>query len=93
MGSYRIAAIPGDGIGNEVIPAGIEVVTQLARSGDFRVSFEHLGHHQAAADIVRAVEQVIMDGPHTPDMKGKASTMEVGAAVAEAVRAQSKVAA
>jgi len=28
--SYRIAAIPGDGIGNEVIPAGIEVLNELA---------------------------------------------------------------
>jgi tartrate dehydrogenase/decarboxylase/D-malate dehydrogenase len=28
--SYRIAAIPGDGIGNEVIPAGIEVLSRLA---------------------------------------------------------------
>jgi tartrate dehydrogenase/decarboxylase/D-malate dehydrogenase len=27
--SYRIAAIPGDGIGNEVIPAGIEVLHKL----------------------------------------------------------------
>ena len=30
MKSYRIAAIPGDGIGNEVIPAGIEVLNKLA---------------------------------------------------------------
>jgi tartrate dehydrogenase/decarboxylase/D-malate dehydrogenase len=37
--TYRIAAIPGDGIGNEVIPAGIEV---LQRSADgFRLEFEH----------------------------------------------------
>jgi tartrate dehydrogenase/decarboxylase / D-malate dehydrogenase len=36
--TYRIAAIPGDGIGNEVIPAGIEV---LARAADgFRLEFE-----------------------------------------------------
>jgi len=30
MKSYRIAAIPGDGIGNEVIPAGMEVLGKLA---------------------------------------------------------------
>ena len=46
---------------------------------------------QAAAKVETAVERVIIEGPHTPDMKGKASTAEVGAAVAEAVRAQSKV--
>jgi tartrate dehydrogenase/decarboxylase/D-malate dehydrogenase len=36
--TYRIAAIPGDGIGNEVIPAGIEVLNQVARG--FRLEFE-----------------------------------------------------
>ena len=39
MKSYRIASIPGDGIGNEVIPAGIEVLQQLAT--DFRIDFKH----------------------------------------------------
>jgi tartrate dehydrogenase/decarboxylase/D-malate dehydrogenase len=37
--SYRIAAIPGDGIGNEVIPAGIEVLDKTADG--FRLEFEH----------------------------------------------------
>jgi tartrate dehydrogenase/decarboxylase / D-malate dehydrogenase len=36
--SYKIAAIPGDGIGTEVIPAGIEVLKRLADS--FRLEFE-----------------------------------------------------
>jgi tartrate dehydrogenase/decarboxylase/D-malate dehydrogenase len=36
--TYRIAAIPGDGIGNEVIPAGIEVLRKLADG--FRLEFE-----------------------------------------------------
>src|SRR5436190_3621242 len=36
--TYRIAAIPGDGIGNEVIPAGIDVL-QKAADG-FRLEFE-----------------------------------------------------
>jgi tartrate dehydrogenase/decarboxylase / D-malate dehydrogenase len=40
--TYRIASIPGDGIGNEVIPAGIEVLDQLAKSEAFGLSFEHL---------------------------------------------------
>ena len=43
--------------------------------------------------LFRSIERVIIDGPHTPDMKGKASTQEVGAAVAEALRALSKKAA
>jgi tartrate dehydrogenase/decarboxylase/D-malate dehydrogenase len=33
--TYRIAAIPGDGIGNEVIPAGLEVLEALSSKEDF----------------------------------------------------------
>ena len=41
MREYRIAAIPGDGIGGEVIPAGLEVLSALAaRDGGFRLAVE-----------------------------------------------------
>jgi tartrate dehydrogenase/decarboxylase/D-malate dehydrogenase len=43
--SYRIASIPGDGIGNEVIPAGIEVLEKL--QGGFRLEFEHFDWNSA----------------------------------------------
>src|SRR6202795_4556811 len=35
---------------------------------------EHLGHPDAAKAIVDAVEKVLVDGPRTPDLGGKAST-------------------
>ena len=35
MKTYRIASIPGDGIGNEVIPAGLEVLNALASKEKF----------------------------------------------------------
>jgi isocitrate/isopropylmalate dehydrogenase len=39
MKSYKIAAIPGDGIGTEVISAGVEVLHALAkREGAFSSS-------------------------------------------------------
>jgi len=42
MRSYRIAAIPGDGIGTEVIAAGIETLGALAkRDGGFTFTFDH----------------------------------------------------
>ena len=41
MKRYRIASIPGDGIGNEVIPAGIEVLEALAAKEGFGFAFEH----------------------------------------------------
>jgi len=39
MNTYRIAVIAGDGIGQEVIPAGIEVLTVAASQGTFRCEF------------------------------------------------------
>src|SRR5580658_9034436 len=42
MKTYKIAAIPGDGIGKEVIAAGIEVLDVLAaREGRFAFRFDH----------------------------------------------------
>ena len=42
MKTYRIAAIPGDGIGTEVIAAGVTVLEVLARrAGDFTVHIDH----------------------------------------------------
>jgi tartrate dehydrogenase/decarboxylase/D-malate dehydrogenase len=38
--TYRIAAIPGDGIGNEVIPAGIDVLRALASRESFQIEFQ-----------------------------------------------------
>jgi tartrate dehydrogenase/decarboxylase/D-malate dehydrogenase len=69
---------------------GKRIANPLATIWSGALMLEHLGHGAAAADIVRAIERVILEGPHTPDMKGKASTMEVGAAVANAVRGQSR---
>ncbi len=42
MREYKIAAIPGDGIGPEVIAAGLEVLAALAeRDGGFRLKVTH----------------------------------------------------
>ncbi|MEL6475867.1 MAG: tartrate dehydrogenase [Pseudomonadota bacterium] len=51
MTPYRIAAIPGDGIGAEVIDAGCEVLAALAsRAGTFSLSFDRFDwggeHHK-----------------------------------------------
>ncbi|QJR15922.1 tartrate dehydrogenase [Usitatibacter palustris] len=55
MRNYKIAVIPGDGIGTEVLAAGIDVLHALARNGDFAISpqqlpwssdqYLHLGHY------------------------------------------------
>lgn len=42
MREYKIAAIPGDGIGTEVISAGVTVLNKLASlDGGFKLSFEN----------------------------------------------------
>src|SRR6201982_3225615 len=42
MSTHRIAAIPGDGIGPEVIAAGLEVLDVCARREGFELEVEHL---------------------------------------------------
>jgi tartrate dehydrogenase/decarboxylase/D-malate dehydrogenase len=70
--------------------AGKKIANPIAQVWSGALMLEHLGHRAAAAEILTAIERVIVEGPHTPDMKGTASTAEVGTALAEAVRAQSK---
>jgi tartrate dehydrogenase/decarboxylase/D-malate dehydrogenase len=42
MKTYRIAAIPGDGIGAEVVAAGVEVLQAIAaRAGNIQFAFDH----------------------------------------------------
>jgi tartrate dehydrogenase/decarboxylase/D-malate dehydrogenase len=46
---------------------------------------EHLGHPEASAAILAAIEKVLAFGPRTPDMGGAARTEDVGKAIAEAI--------
>ncbi len=59
MNNYKIAAVPGDGIGPEVIEAGLEVVTALAeRLGTFKTEVETFAW---GADYYRAHGQMMPD--------------------------------
>jgi tartrate dehydrogenase/decarboxylase / D-malate dehydrogenase len=59
MKTYKVACIPGDGIGKEVIPAGQEVLQALAASGaDFRFEFSSFGW---GGDWYRAHGQMMPD--------------------------------
>src|SRR5690606_2580025 len=46
---------------------------------------EFLGYPDAAAEVMRAIETVLENGPRTPDLRGQASTREVGEAIAAIV--------
>ena len=51
---------------------------------------EHLGYSDAAADLLRAIEQVLAQGPRTPDMGGSASTSDVGKAIASVIESTAR---
>jgi tartrate dehydrogenase/decarboxylase / D-malate dehydrogenase len=46
---------------------------------------DHLGHADAAAAVMRGIERALAAGPRTPDLGGKATTTELGRAVADAI--------
>ena len=46
---------------------------------------DFLGHRDAHDAVLRAIEQVLRDGPHTPDLGGSATTTQVGEALAALV--------
>ena len=47
---------------------------------------QHLGHPEAHDTIMTAIENVLREGKHlTPDMGGKASTIELGKAIEEII--------
>jgi tartrate dehydrogenase/decarboxylase/D-malate dehydrogenase len=41
--TYRIAVIPGDGIGKEVVPEGVRVLDAAAKRYDFKLQFDEFG--------------------------------------------------
>ncbi|RYF57482.1 MAG: tartrate dehydrogenase [Comamonadaceae bacterium] len=48
---------------------------------------EHLGHPEAAAAVMDAINTVLTEGPRTPDMGGSATTSDVGRAIASVIAA------
>lgn len=67
--------------------SGRGVANPIAQIWAGAMMLEHLGHGDAAADMLRAIESVLRDGPRTPDLGGTATTRDVGAAVVDALRA------
>jgi tartrate dehydrogenase/decarboxylase / D-malate dehydrogenase len=64
---------------------GNKIANPVAQIWSGAMMLEHLGEGQAAAAIMRAIEQVLQDGPRTPDIGGKANTEDMGKAVAAAI--------
>jgi len=64
---------------------GKNIANPIGQIWSGAMMLEHLGRADAAAAIVAAIEHVLIDGPRTPDIGGKAKTQDLGMAIAEAV--------
>lgn len=62
---YRIAVIPGDGIGHEIVPAGVDVLGAVAKRFCFKLEFERFpygaGHYKETGAFMPS------DAPETLD--------------------------
>ncbi|MCU0869984.1 MAG: tartrate dehydrogenase [Burkholderiales bacterium] len=66
---------------------GRKIANPIAQIWSGAMLLDHLGHPEAGAAIVQAIEQALADpsGPKTPDLGGRASTEDVGRAIASAI--------
>ena len=66
--------------------AGKGIANPIGQIWSGAMMLDHLGHEDAGAAIVTAIEKVLKDKTAlTPDMGGKASTVDLGKAIAEAI--------
>ena len=64
---------------------GKKIANPIGQIWSGAMMLEHLGHADAAAAIVRAIETVLTEGPRTPDIGGTAHTQDIGQAIAQSV--------
>ena len=67
--------------------AGKGIANPIGQIWSGALMLEHLGHADAAAAIVGAIERVLAlpSAPRTPDIGGRATTVELGKAIAAAI--------
>ena len=72
--------------------AGRGIANPVGQIWSAAMMLDHLGHPEAGAAVVSAIEGVLALGPTgaplTPDMGGTATTTELGAAIAERVSSE-----
>jgi tartrate dehydrogenase/decarboxylase / D-malate dehydrogenase len=65
--------------------AGKGIANPIGQIWCAAMMLDHLGHADAAAAVMRGIERTLVDGPRTADLGGRATTMEVGKAIADAI--------
>ena len=58
MKTYRVVAIPGDGIGPEILDAALEVLAAVEQRGQFRLDVQRV---EAGAGYYRKTGQIISE--------------------------------
>ena len=93
MKTYRIASIPGDGIGNEVIPAGIEVLKKL--EDGFHLEFQHFDWSSerykktgayippGGLDQLKAFDAILFGAVGAPDVPDHVSLWDLRLAICQ----------
>jgi tartrate dehydrogenase/decarboxylase/D-malate dehydrogenase len=68
--------------------AGRGIANPIGQIWSSAMMLEHLGEAAAGTAVMTAIERVLSepDGVRTPDLGGRATTSELGAAIADAVR-------
>jgi len=61
---------------------GQNIANPVAMIWSGAMMLEFLGYPEAHDAVLAAIEAYLLDGPHTPDLGGKASTTEAGTAIA-----------
>ena len=64
---------------------GKKIANPVAQIWSGAMMLDHLGHADASAAIMKAIEDCLVDGPCTPDVGGSASTQDMGKAIAAAI--------
>ena len=64
---------------------GRNIANPVAMVWSAAMMLDFLGHRDAHDAMLRAIEQVLRDGPRTPDLGGSASTTEMGQAIASLI--------
>jgi tartrate dehydrogenase/decarboxylase / D-malate dehydrogenase len=77
---------PVDGSAPDIY--GKRIANPIGQIWSGAMMLEHLGHREAAATIMQAIEAVLIDpeAPRTPDLGGNANTGDVGNAIEMAIR-------
>ena len=61
---------------------GKNIANPVAMIWSGALMLDFLGFRPAHDAILRAIEEVLMEGPHTADLGGRASTTDMGVAIA-----------